>query len=586
MQLLDQFFLSFGILSLVALLGGFLSTRGKLPVVVGLILAGMLMGPYGLGVIKDNDFIHLFAEVGAVMLLFSIGVEFSLSKIMGSGVRVLLMASAIMLVLFAVGYGLGVLLGLGYMQTLALAACLTFSSTAIFVRLLQQYKLVDQPQVPVLISILVIEDLVAVAAMAFFAALGPESAQAGQVPAVAIALSLLFSVAVMGTVYLVVRASFKRLRPYTAGLHTRDNLILLALGLCVLLAFLAHAIGLSPAIGAFLAGSILAGFSIRDEVEKMLSPFSVAFSSFFFISIGLMVNPAIAIANWPLILLISGAFMLTAFLIVAFTMFLSGFTFSQSVLAGISMGVLGEFSLFLAKETNSLVPSLDLITLMSASVMLTTLGASLLLSKAPTITASLRESCSINSRSWMCQLRSYTSYVLSQFEGQGIFLHRARSAFAALRRHVALFAVLGIIIFASRRLLASSVVDVFGYQIYLPTFTLLVSFVLLLPAIRDLWQELKLLADALAEAFMHKRNPDERAGRRMARDFLLLVGLLLFALLVPLAVDTLLLPKIFHLGVLLPLAGMFIVVWDMLSTLHRSFKNRQNADVDAPFNAT
>ncbi len=578
MQLLEQFFLSFGILSLAALSGGYLAARWRLPTVAGLLVVGMLLGPHGIGLIRDNDFIQMFSELGAALLLFTIGVEFSLSKMLGSGVRSILMASAVMLALFLTGYEIGVLLNLDYLSTLALAACLSFSSTAIFMRLLQQYGLIGQPQVPLLISVLVIEDLVAVAALAFFSSLGREASHAGHVPAMDILFSLLFSLALMGTVYLVVRAAFKRLQPVLTGMRSQDNLVLLALGLCVLMAFVASFIDLSPSIGAFLAGSILAGLPIREEMERVLSPFSLAFSSFFFLSIGLLVDPAAALADLPLVLLIGAAFMLTAFLSVTSAMFLSGFSFSQAVLAGIAMGTLGEFSLFIARQTDSLVPSIDLVSLISSSVLLTALAASVLLPRAPALASFLRARCAPSTRASLCQMRDYASSVMAEFEGRGMFLVRARSVFAALRRHMAIFALVGLLLFVLRRLQVTGALEVAGYSILLPVLALAVSLLMLLPALRDMWQELCLLSDALAEVLIRRHRQDERGGRQMARDFLILLGLLVIMVLHPIAVDVLLLPDFVHLGVLLPLGGMVLVVLHMFGILRRSFRSHAVAE--------
>ncbi|VVB56867.1 Glutathione-regulated potassium-efflux system protein KefB [uncultured archaeon] len=574
MALLDQFFLSFGLLSVVALFGAFLATRWRQPTVVGLIIAGVLLGPYGLGLIKDTAFIQMFAQFGAAMLLFSIGVEFSLSKILGSGVKALVVASAIMLGLFITGYEIGVLLNLDYLQTLAIGACLSFSSTAIFVRILSQYQLMEQPQIPLLISVLVIEDLVAVAALAFFGAMGSETAQAGNTPALDILLSLLFSMVLMGTVYLGIRATLKRTRRFTESLRTRENLVLLALGMCVLLAFLSTLIGLSPAIGAFMAGSILAGTPMREEVERVISPFSLAFSSFFFISIGLLVNPAAALSSWPLILLASGGFMLASLAVVTSVVFFAGYRFEQALVSGLAMGCLGEFSLFLAQQSAPLLGSLDLVTVMSSSVVLTTIAVSLMLSRYPSLVLRLQDRCGRASRSWLCRVRGYTSSVLAEFEGQGVFLQRAHSVFALMRRHLTLFALVGMALFLTRRLFSSSTVSLLGYSIHLPTLALAASLLLLLPALGDILAELGLLGDALTMVLTRGHPGDERAGRRMARDFMLLLALLALLLLQTLAIDVMGLPDFLHFAIFVPMLAMGLVVWDMLSILHQEFARK------------
>ncbi len=568
MQLLDQFFLSFGTLSIVALFGAFLSNRWRQPTVVGLLIAGMVLGPHALGIVSNSDFVQLFAEFGAAMLLFSIGVEFSLSKILNSGMRSLVTASVILGGLFLVGYEIGVILGLDYLPSLAIAACLSFSSTTIFVRLMQQYKLMEEPQVPLLISVLVIEDIVAVAFMAFFSSLGAETSQTGHMPIFDLLLSVLFSLAVMGVAYLVLRALFKRLRPFIISFKSEENLILLSMGLCVLFALLASSIGLSPSIGAFLAGSTMAGLSIRDEVERLVAPFSLAFSSFFFISIGLLVSPAVLAVQWPVVLLVSAGFMLASFALVVPAVFLSGFSARQAIVSASAMMVVGEFSLLMARQADPLVPGLDLFTILSASMMITTLVSSLMLSRVNSVADNIRDACSRSSRSRLCRLRDYTMAVLSEFEQEGALRTHARSTFAALRRNLTLFAVVAFGLWLSRRWLGTNALQISGYSMHPSTLVLVLAVLVSAPALLDVLKELRLLGGAVSAAFIRNRFGEERTAKRMAFDFLLLVGLALLVLLHPLAIDLMALPDIFHWSIIIPISAMLLVVGDMLSMLH------------------
>jgi signal transduction histidine kinase len=211
-------------------------------------------------------------------------------------------------------------------------------------------------------------------------------------------------------------------------------------------------------------------------------------------------------------------------------------------------------------------------------VLLTALAASLMLPRAPALASFLRARCSPSTRASLGQMRDYVSSVMAEFEGRGMFLTRARSVFSALRRHVALFALVGLLLVVLRRLQVTGALEVAGYSILLPVLALAVSLLMLLPALRDLWQELCLLADALAEVLIRRHRQDEQGGRQMARDFLILLGLLVLMVLHPIAVDVLLLPDFVHLGVLLPLGGMALVVLHMFGILRRSFHSRSAAE--------
>jgi CPA2 family monovalent cation:H+ antiporter-2 len=576
MDLLSEFFSSLGILSIIALIGAFFSARWRQPTVVGLLIIGAIAGPNMLGIIHGTEIVQLLAEFGATLLLFSIGVEFSISKVLGSGLRALFIASVILGALFFIGYECAVLLGLDYLPALVLGACLSFSSTALFVRLLSSHGLMQEPAVPMLISILVIEDIVAVGAMAFFSAIPAESIQADGAAAAAsivphptaILMSLLFSLALLGFAYLVLRSLLQHLRGVFLSIKSDENLVLMALGLCVVLSFTASAIGLSPAIGAFLAGSMVASFSIKEEVERIIHPFLLAFSSFFFISIGLMISPAALLQFGPAILFICVAFILSAFFVVGTVTYLCGFKLEQAILAGASMAALGEFSLLLAQSAAPLVKDIDLVSALSMVVLISTLASSLLLSRRHLLERWARSSFGTELQFKLGAARHYIDAVLGEFEGSGAFLSQAKSVFAILRGNLTLFVLIVLVMLLSRHFLAQHIIEWGGFSIDLPTAILLVALLFIAPALLQLARELRLLADAFRMVFVrtHSHAPDQE-GRHMARTFQLVVMCALLLLVLPLVIDLLRLPNWAHLTVFIPLGALVLLLWDMLSHL-------------------
>ncbi len=574
-SLLNDFFISFGLLSLFALVGGLLSLRWRQPTVVGLLLVGALIGPNFIGIIHDSEIVQVFAELGAALLLFSIGLEFSLPKIFGSGMRALLVSAGIIFVGFLSGYEAGVfLLGLDYLPSIALGLIFSFSSTAIFVRLMSSNNLLSAPPIPLLVSVLVIEDIFAVAALTFFSSIQTDI-NSGLLPdMLAILASILFSIAVMGFIYLVFKKIVSKFVTYIHADNSGEFMLLLALGLCVILSVLASMIGLTPSVGAFLAGSIIAGQSIRNDVEKIVAPFSLAFSSFFFLSIGLLISPAALFTLWPSVLALSIIFIAAVFFSVAFFTYIAGFELEDAVLSGAAMAVMGEFSLLLARQAAPVLGSFDIVSISSLIVLLSTIACSFLLSWRAQIVVLLRRLLTPNAHSRLAAFREYVSAVIDEFEGKGTFLAVSRKTFASLLKNITIFVVIGIALIIARRQFSDLSLSMAGIQIHLPTALLLLALLPLLFALRSVLREFGLLADAISSVFVKIHPGGEKSGRRIARDFLAIIPFLAIILLMPIAIDVLVLPDVFHAAILLPLAAVAMLSWDAISAFLSSFGAR------------
>lgn len=575
-DILTQFFSSFALLSLFAMLGGFLSARWRQPTVVGLLVVGAIIGPNILGIVKDTSIIEVFAEMGAALLLFSIGVEFSIQKILGSGMRALLVASGIIFAGFVAGYEAGVVMDFNYITCIALGACLSFSSTAIFVRILTQRGLISSPTVPLLISVLVIEDIVAVAALTFFSTYQEDSALGEQVEIVSLLFSLVLSLVMMGFAYLVLKRMLGHLVKYFEADKSGEFMILLALGLCVSMSMLAVMLGLSASIGAFLAGSIIAGLSIKNEVEKIISPFSLAFSSFFFLSIGLFISPSSLAASLLFVAFLAAMFILVTFLSVAFFTYLAGFELEDAILSGTSMAVMGEFSLLLAREAKGVVSEFDIVSTSAVIVLATTITSSLLINYRTAITRWLRCCVSPATHEHIGAFRKYVAAVVAEFEGEGSFLARTQATFKSFLRDLTIFAIIGMALLIARRSFRDLSVDAFGYPIHVPTLILAIALVPIALAAINALRELGLLADAISSVFVRFHKGDERAGRRIARDFLFLVPFLVALFTLPIAVDLLKLPDAFHLIEAVPLLACIFISWDAFSTFLSTVRQRMH----------
>ena len=274
------------------------------PLIIGYLFAGMLIGPLSplwtsflpesgtvetgdaVGILSDIAALNVFAEIGVILLLFVIGIEFPFAKIRSIGkVSILVGSLGLFLTLIAVFYACA-LLGLGFMDSLFLAAALSISSTAIIVKVLEETGKIKKESSILVLGILIVEDVIAVILIASLESI----ALAGTVSIEgAIAVVVVATVLIVGTFTVGIR-TIPKLIDKVASAENREILLLSVLGVCFGYALLANIVGLSVAIGAFLAG-VLVAESKSAEVSKILSsPIKDMFVAIFFVSVGALMD--------------------------------------------------------------------------------------------------------------------------------------------------------------------------------------------------------------------------------------------------------------------------------------------------------
>jgi CPA2 family monovalent cation:H+ antiporter-2 len=246
----------------------------RLPVVLGYILAGILVGPHTpIPLFADQETIRQLAELGVILLMFSLGLEFSLRRV----ARLVPTTGVVALVeiglTFVLGYQVGVLLGLDRQAALLAGAIVSISSTMIVSHALQDVRM-DKPVRELVFGVLIAEDVVAILMLAVLSAVAAgEAGRAGSAGAEAAVLGtagrlLLFVVGLTGLGLLVVPWAFRRL----VALRRKETLLVTSVGFCFALALVAQAQGLSVALGAFLAGALIAEAGVARHVEALVEP--------------------------------------------------------------------------------------------------------------------------------------------------------------------------------------------------------------------------------------------------------------------------------------------------------------------------
>ncbi len=318
--------------------------RFRLPGVLGFIIAGMIAGPHGLGWVAAVEEVETLAEMGVIFLLFVIGMEFSLKKLASIGVTVFVGGSLQALLTTAFVTGVGRLLGLSLPAAVFTGFLITLSSTAIVLRILQEKGRMDSPFGRASAAILIFQDILVVPMMLLTPMLAGRSKDIGH-DLLVLALKMLLLVAV---VYLAGRFGVPRLLRTVSKGRNKELFLITIVVLCFAAAWGTSALGLSLALGAFFAGLIISGTDQAYHATGIVQPFHELFMSFFFVSIGMLVDPAL-FAEHPFLVL--GLALVVVVVKVAAT-FLSVWVLRQPVrtalLTGLALFQVGEFSFVLA----------------------------------------------------------------------------------------------------------------------------------------------------------------------------------------------------------------------------------------------
>lgn len=431
--------ISLGILFSCAIIGGIIAARFKQPAVFGLLLVGAIIGPNTLNLVHDVDMIKMMAEIGAMLLLFIIGLEFDLSKMMKLGARYIIVGLLKFPIVVFFGYQVTMLLGLSSKVALFIGVILAFSSTVVIVKILEQKKMFNRKEVPLLVVALIIEDLLAVLTITFFS--GIKSSNAGIVP---IFEHLLFSITVLIVAYLVM---LKFLR-YGVNLilnNTKDDNIFtfLSLSIGALFSWFALYLGLTPSAGAFLAGSLIASLPNSKEYGRAIQPYALIFTSVFFISMGTLVDFKAINSNLFLIEILLVAVILSRLIVVGFLTYLfANFRKEQPLFSSIAMMSIGEFSLLVAKESEKFNLGIDLVTITAVIIFLTAITMSIGINYSEGIYSSFSNKFPMRIRMKLEKVSEYMRRAFDQMEIEHFITKKLRheSKIASVFAVMALFA--------------------------------------------------------------------------------------------------------------------------------------------------
>ena len=327
--------------------------RLKQPVVLGYIAAGILIGPHfstlilggdGLKLVHERETIESLAELGMVFLMFSLGLEFNLRKLGRVAATALVAAPlAIMLMVF-LGYQVGQLMGWTTVSSLFLGAVISIASTSVIVKVLREMKREREPFAELIYGILIVEDLLGVVMIVLLTGIASTGDLGVQSMLISTGKLLVFLVTVLVLGLLVV----PRLLNFVARFESNERLLVAVLGLCFGTSLVAAKLGFSVALGAFLAGAVMAESSQIHRIESLVEPVRDLFIAVFFVAIGMLVEPLLLWEHLVPILGISAVVIVGQVVGNTFGTVVAGHDLRTAVRVGTGLSQIGEFSFVIA----------------------------------------------------------------------------------------------------------------------------------------------------------------------------------------------------------------------------------------------
>ncbi|MCI1721166.1 MAG: cation:proton antiporter [Bacteroidales bacterium] len=324
----------------------------KQPLVLGYIIAGIFTGPYisFIPTATQVSNVEFWGKIGMIFLLFGLGLEFSFKKLkkVGGPGFITVFSEAVMM--FAMGFLVGRVLGWGWVTSLFLGAMLSISSTSIIIKAFGDLGLSGKKSSQLVFGTLICEDLIAILLLVMLPAIvvgktfnGSELINKAFFIGLFLVLWFTFGIYFIPTVY-------RKLRK----LLSDETLIVVSLGLCLLMVVITVNANISEALGAFVMGSILSGTMQRDKIIQLTKPIKDFFGAIFFVSVGMLVDPSVLLHYWPHILLITVTVITMKPLSATIGYLFSGQTFKIALTSGMCLCQIGEFSYIIATMGRSL----------------------------------------------------------------------------------------------------------------------------------------------------------------------------------------------------------------------------------------
>ena len=331
------------VLSVAALISVIFQTLRQ-PVVVGYLIAGMLVGPYlPFPLFADLDRIHKLSELGVILLMFALGLEFSVRKLVQLAPSAGFITVVQVGLLMWLGYEVGRAFGWTELEGVFTGAVLAISSTTIVAKAFAEEK-VDKSLSELVFGVTLFEDLAAVIILAILTAIATGAGLSTKMIAVTVGHLVFFLAALIGAGLLIVPRAIR----LAARFERDETLVVASVGICFAIAMIAEMAGYSVALGAFLAGVLVSESGHAPKIEHLIAPLRDIFGAVFFVSVGMMLDPRVIVDYWAALIVLVAVVLIGKIIGVGVGAMLSGSSTRTAVQAGMAMAQIGEFSFIIA----------------------------------------------------------------------------------------------------------------------------------------------------------------------------------------------------------------------------------------------
>lgn len=346
MQHIPHLFLDLALILATAAVASLIFRSLKQPIVLGYLLAGFFVGPnmHLFPTITDGKGVQLWAELGVVFLLFALGLEFSFKKVATVGARSGIVTAFEVLGMSIGGYFVGRALGWSQFDSIFLGGIVSISSTSIILRIVDEMGFKNKKYISHVFGGLIFEDIAAVLLLVMLTTLAVSQKFAG-VEMLTSLFKLIFFLSIWFIAGVFLLPGFIR---RTQKYFTDEIGLVLGVGFCLLMAVFAGAVGLSVALGAFIAGSLLSETAEGERIHHVVGPVRDLFSAVFFVSVGMLIDPVVIVANWQAILAVSLFVVIGKIIFISIGAIFVGHSVRTSVMMGLTMAQIGEFSFIIA----------------------------------------------------------------------------------------------------------------------------------------------------------------------------------------------------------------------------------------------
>lgn len=324
----------------------YLFKKIKISPIVGFLITGVIIGPFGLNLIAQNEQIEVMSEVGIILLMFTIGLEFSIAKLLKMRKFLVLFGGLQVIITSLIGYLVLYFYGLSPEVALFIGMVASLSSTTIVLKLLAEKSALDSPHGKISVGILIFQDLAVIPMLIIL----PLLKSGGNFSLGSFFYKIGLAAALIGGMIALARFVVPKLLFYVSSMRVREVFTASMVALVFGTAYLAHSVGLSFSIGVFIAGFIIAESEYSYEILSEITPFRDIFNSIFFVSAGLLLSLTALQEHFMLIMLMSVLVICIKTIIVLAIVLFSGYPLRTGLTAGVSLAQIGEFGFILAQS--------------------------------------------------------------------------------------------------------------------------------------------------------------------------------------------------------------------------------------------